>query len=207
MRTLVTISILLCAVLALTGCAQHTAPVGPPAQLTTEQRNFESTWQGALEVLRTYYFTIDRQDRRAGVITTLPMTGRHWFEFWRHDAATGFDLAEGTVQTIYRQAKVTIRPVASNATTYTAKVEIDVYRSDKPNLQVTSTSDAYDLFLMPTGDDRRYRKMLLDYGRDDQGGLVARNQSVPLGRDDELEKKLEAEIEFAAYSRLVGGGR
>ena len=95
---------------AMCGCGGHAGPVISAGPRTPAERNFDAVWRASLDVLGEYNFEIDRRNKRAGVITTLPMTGRHWFEFWRKDAAAGNNLAEGTVQTVYRAATVSIRP-------------------------------------------------------------------------------------------------
>lgn len=175
----------------MAGCANYSVPVGPSKQLTVAERNFETLWQASREVLRKYRFELDREDRRAGFMVTEPMTGKVAGEFWRKDAATGRDLAEGTLQTIYRQAKVTIQPVAGDAEKFRALVEVRTYRSNRQEPQVTSTSDAYDMFRLPGEEGRR--KSLLDYGKDEVFDAVE-----ALGRDDALEKQLSAEILVAS---------
>lgn len=64
-------------------------------------------WNAAREVLRDHRFTLDRVDRRRGVITTMPETSQGIGEFWRSDVATREDLWESTLNAIRR--KVTIR--------------------------------------------------------------------------------------------------
>ena len=179
------------------GCAKHTLPVAPQEQLTDAQRNFEALWLASREVLQRYDFPLDRQDRRDGVITTLPLTGKQFFEFWRHDAVGQADEAESTIQTLYKRATVRIRPASPKAGTYRAEVVVRVYRSDRPQPQVTSTSEAYSLFRLP-GDDGA-RNMLLDKGRDEFGRETDESEwIVPLGRDRNLEAIMAMKIDSAA---------
>lgn len=175
---------------AASGCANFTTPIAPVKQMTVGERNFEAVWGATRRVLRKYYFELDREDRRAGIIVTEPMVGKHAGEFWRKDAATARDLAEGTIQTIYRQAKVTIRPTAADGDKFHATVEVRTYRSNRQDIQVTSTSEAIGMFRLP-GDDER-RKMLLDYGRGWASDPVS-----PLGRDGNLERRIAADIQAA----------
>ena len=201
MRTWVALCFAAWLSLSVCSCTTYTQPTAGLREMTEAQRSFEITWRASQDVLRRYNFELDRLDRRAGVITTEPLTGKHWFEFWRHDAATNFDLAEGTVQTVYRSATVTIRPVQPGGTKFKATVEVTVERSDILEPQLTSTSEAYDLFILPGGGEERGR-YLLDYGRDELGRL--RGGAVPLGRDGELERILAAAIADAA---ATGQGR
>ena len=182
---------------ATCGCANYTKPqVAPPPQ-TQAQKNFDVLWQASQDVLREYYFTLDRQDRRAGVITTQPLVGEHWFEFWRHDAATRVDLAEGSLQTIYRSAKITLRPTSPDASAFVATVEVTVQRSDMGQPQITSTSEAYNLFTLGGGD-----YTFVDDFNDTQVGQP-NAAKVELGRDNALERKLATDIRRKAERQLA----
>jgi len=172
------------------GCARHTVPLGPGEELTTEEKNFEAVWVAARKVLKRYRFDLDREDRRSGVIVTRPMTGKVAGEFWRDDAATDRDLAESTLHTIYRQAKVMITPEGPGKTDFRAKVEVRTYRSNRPQAQITSVSDAFDLFKLP-GSDSKKRK-LLEY----EPGEKPTSMS-PLGRDEDLEALIASEVRAA----------
>lgn len=191
------------------GCARHTVPVAPPAELTAAQRNFQAVWEGARETLKKYDFQLDRQDRRAGVITTLPITGKHWFEFWRKDAASSFSKAEGSLQTIYRAARVRILPAAKGQRTYHPVVEVIAFRSDQKHLQVTSTSEAFSLYTTPGGEKER-SGYLLNYGqekdeKDKLGKSIKKKEYrdvTPLGRDRDLEAKITADIRAQAAKNL-----
>ncbi len=179
------------------GCGSYTRPLTAEREKSAEERNFDAVWDASMKVLRKHYFVTDRRDRRAGVITTLPMTGKHFFEFWRRDSATARDLAESSIQTIYRTAVVTIRPAGGAPAgvpggpsvpprTFEPSVRITVARSSLSQAQITSTSEAYSMF---TGDE--------DEGEDLHRRTGDREGIVPLGRDRNLEAKIEAEIRQA----------
>jgi len=173
------------------GCVRYTSPTQPARKMTPAERNFEAVWQASRNVLKEFYFELDRQDRRAGVITTYPMVAQHAGEFWRKDAVTDSDLAEGTIQTIYHQAKVSIEPTSPENGSYRPVVEVRTFRSNRQEMQVSSTSDAYDLFRLPGADSRKRR--LLDRGRTEPDDVLA-----DLGRDEDLENLLTAKIRLAA---------
>ncbi|OPX21398.1 MAG: hypothetical protein B1H04_06720 [Planctomycetales bacterium 4484_123] len=156
MKSAITTVCLLAGWTALTGCGQQTPVSAIPR--TGGEANFDIAWEAALETLREYRFRIDRADRRAGIITTYPMTGRYWFEFWRADAATDRDVLEGSLQTIYRTVTVRLRrkaPPATGPTTTSrpaecfAEVTVHTARSDRPTPQITSASEAFEMFLAP----------------------------------------------------------
>jgi len=188
---------LIVAVFALTavGCANYTTPLVPRRRMSPAERNFNAVWQASRTVLRKYYFTLDREDRRAGIITTEPLTGKVFGEFWRRDAAGPDNLAESSIQTIFRQAKVTIRPLASNKEDFKAVVEVRTFRSDRRESQVTSTSEALDLFRLPGGSNRT--RTLLEY---DKG--QAAEGAVPLGRDKALERRIASDIMAARLTAV-----
>jgi len=174
--------IVACVATAACGCAGWATPAARGPQLSPQEASFQAVWDASLEVLRRYGFAVDRRDRRAGLITTEPMTGRQFFEFWRRDAATRVDLAESTLQTIYRQAQVTIEPETFHPT-----VEVRTFRSNRSSPQVTSASEAYGMFTL-SGAGRN--KFLLDYGR----GEDPDSAMVLVGRDNALEQKMEGAI-------------
>jgi len=174
----------------LCGCLQYTQPVVEPVEPTPRQKNFQAVWDASIDTLNQFYFTVDRQDRRAGVIATLPIASQQWFEFWRRDAVLGRQLFEDSIQTLYRSARVVIRPARPGSDEYTASARVEVYRSDGVSPQVTSTSEAYDLFLL-TGDEMFTRTLLLHAQPGGPGKMT------PLGRDRLLERRIEAYILLA----------
>lgn len=96
MKALLYVLISALAVTCLGGCwreAWWPSPRVTPARPTGDVE-FEATWDAAIAALGKYRFRVDRADRRAGVITTFPLVGRHWFEFWRRDATTRTDVAQ-----------------------------------------------------------------------------------------------------------------
>lgn len=174
-----------------TGCFYMGKPVESPPGIADE--NFNAVWDATNEVLRKYRFVIDRADRREGVITTYPMIGRHWFEFWRKDAITRRDVAEGTIQTVYRQVTVNIHRQADGKE-YLAAVRVLITRSNLTNPQVTSTSDAYDLF-RNSGIPRDASPTGLE--------IPSESNSVPIGKDENLGQILQQEINFLAAKKLT----
>lgn len=180
-----------CAMLsACSGCQQPTQPKGPTdTQLTGA--DFEQLWQTGLEVLRRYNFRPDRQDRRAGVITTLPTTGAQWFEFWRPGIHGGFEAAEANLHTVRRQATVRILPAAEQGQLYVS-VQVDVYRYAAPERQVTTASGALQIFgeKLPTAEG-------------EMGSQAGAAYWVSLGRDSRLEDELLRRITWHVGTDIV----
>jgi hypothetical protein len=210
------------------GCTvNYSQPVAPAAAQTLDEKNFDAVWRASLAVLREYRFSVAVEDRRECTITTYPLLGRAFGETWRKDAVTTAEVAESTLQTIYKTATVTVRP-ADEPNAYVATVTVEVARSDKPSYEVTSTSEAYGLFTS-TGSKSRW---LTEFGRGEEqeeaqeaqaekrtaaGGLrMAESQPttaktpsatrwrVDLGRDPVLERQMTSQI-AAATVRTPGG--
>ena len=66
------------AAMILGGCSQSTLPADPAPELTAVGE-YNAIFSVAQEVLREYQFSIDRIDRRAGLIETFPLTGKSFF--------------------------------------------------------------------------------------------------------------------------------
>ena len=92
------------------GCssAKYTTPIVQPDTLTPIEKNFQAVWDASSDVLIDYRFSIDRLDRRAGIISTDPQASKHFFELWRRDKTTRKGALENTVQPLYRVASVKI---------------------------------------------------------------------------------------------------
>ncbi len=177
----------------MAGCAAYTTPAAPARELSAAEQNFDAVWRASLMTLRRYRFEVAQTSRRDAVIRTDRMTGQHFVEFWRRDAATARDLMEGSLQTIYRTAEVNVVPQTPAGTTYRPEVKVRVSRSDRRTLQVTNTAEAYDLFSL-VGEGR----LRVRYGEEEDKPAVV----TDLGRDEGLESAIAADIEERAAELL-----
>ena len=162
---------------------------------STRDENFNALWDSAVEVLTQYRFKIDRADRRAGVITTYPLVGRHWFEFWRKDARTRGDVVEGALHNDNRQATVTIARVPSLSAgphDYQLSVLVSTLRSNRQPEQVTSSSQAYEIF---TGQIQTEEE-------DEEEEEEPTSGLTDIGRDKRLEGVLFTRIKLGAFHKL-----
>ncbi|MFW6133555.1 MAG: hypothetical protein ACOC8F_06625 [Planctomycetota bacterium] len=178
------------AVLAGGGCGRAEL-AAPPDELTAAQRNFTSLWRASFDVLRDYRFDVDWFDRRSGTIHTERMTAMHFTEFWRKDSTTPRQVAESSLQTIYRTARVEIHPVGDAEDRFKAVVRVETARSDEPALQVTSTSQARELY---TGTAKRH----LEVRRHVRAEVEGEGGVVQIGRDEALERRLTEDIRARA---------
>lgn len=181
----------LIAVLLLAGCPQHTVPVAELPQPRTEaERNFEAYWQASLAVLRSYHFRIDLQERRRGLIVSEPMVAKQFFEFWRSDAATNYDLIEGSLQEIYLVARVQVTRTGPDRPDYKLAVDVQRIRSNQIEARAPGAAGWRASF-------QRHRSTAGDRSHEEQGGSMVR-----LGGDDALADRLVVEIEGEAMMRM-----
>ena len=191
-------AVILLSLALLGGCANYTTPIVTEDLMTPAERNFHVVWQGALAVLGEYDFTVDQQDRREGRIATLPMTGQQWFEFWREDAATPRDLAEGSLQTIYRTVRVHVELVAGSEELFAARVEVITSRSEQITRPLTNVVQAYGLFAIP-GQVRQIETLLIRQSVED----IPNSRVTNLGRDVGLESKIAVAIADRVAGRQI----
>lgn len=102
-------------------------------------------WDAIQETLRRYRFQLDRVDRRAGVITTMPVASQHFLEFWRHDVDTRDDLWEATLNPMRRWVELSVARGSDNAWQQLSIV-VHKERLSSPDRQFNSTGAAYQYF-------------------------------------------------------------
>ena len=178
----------------LTGCPLHTTPVAQMPQPATEaERNFEAYWQSSLDVLREYRFRIDFQDRRRGLIVTHPMVAKQFFEFWRRDAGTSYDLLEGSLQTVYLVASVQLTRAEPDKPDYELAVNVQRVRSDEIEPRAPGAAGWRASYQRQggTGGDRP---------AEEQEGSMVR-----LGADEPLADQILVDIETEAILRMRHG--
>lgn len=129
------------------GCHQPAQPEYQTAAVVSvpDEQQLDRLWNACTDVLRRYELRPDREDRRAGVITTAAVTSAHWFEFWRQDVVSASAWAESNLATMRRAATVRIDP-AERPDEYVLAVRVDVERLSTPERQVTSAAGGLQIF-------------------------------------------------------------
>jgi len=188
----------------LAGCATHSKPIAPPDKQTPAEVNFEATWSSAIDVLRSFDFTLDRQDRRAGVVTTAPMVGRHWFEFWRRDGKTAFYVLENSLHTTYRTATVQISPDPASPDNFVYSVEVMIYRSNKPGRQAETLSTAFNMYNTSKSSDVGTARQIAGFERDIKATASTSAGTLTfLGPDEHLAGELNRRIRKTINRRIA----
>ncbi len=180
----------------LAGCATHRAPLP-----VTGDQEFDAIWDAAYNVLTEYRFRVDRNDPRAGVLTTYPMVGRQWFEVWRKDAPTVRMAAMNSLHMIWLIATVTVDKAEPTAqaegrlTKYRVDVQVKLRRSTRATYRVSSTADAFDMF---RGRRDVARDMAMYEGPDARPGAAE-----SIGRSPKLEADMTRKILARAAKGLT----
>ncbi len=138
---------MLLVICALNGC-HHPAP---PVELTTQEialsnaGEYEILFDACLDTLRDHRFKLDRVDRHEGTITTFPVTSQQFFEFWRNDVYTAYDLVEASLLTIRR--RVEIRLLGQGSPLH-KKLVITVHRErfSTPDRQYNTSAAAFRVY-------------------------------------------------------------
>ncbi|MFP4105128.1 MAG: hypothetical protein ACLFVU_03465 [Phycisphaerae bacterium] len=184
--------------LLLVACGEvkYTTPIEEARPATAEERSFQRVWKSTIDVLKDKGFEIDRTDPREGVVTTLPMTSKQWFEFWRDENASRKDLLENSLHTIFRSAEVRLYK-ADEPGQYDLDVQVFVSRSNRQTLMVTSPSEGRELYSSGFQGVRSGRLV----GHVGVDAATARQGVVELGRDEGFEEMLRKEIRAEVTSR------
>ena len=142
----------------------------------------DQLWEAVAETLRRHRFRLDRVDRRAGVVTTLPVMSQSAFEFWRHDVDTVYDLAESTLNPIRRWATVSVTPTDDGRWTQLSVV-VHKERLSSPDRQFNSTGAAYQYFGTSLPSTTGIVQLTAEHDR-----------WLDLGRDAAMEARLLADV-------------
>jgi len=105
----------------------------------------DQLWEAVQETLRRGRFQIDRVDRAAGIVTTLPEASQHFFEFWRHDVDTQRDAWEATLNPMRRRVEVSLTREGDGPWTQLAVV-VHKERLTSHDRQFNSSGAAYQYF-------------------------------------------------------------
>ncbi len=104
------------------GCSE---PVSVAPEPLLVQAEGEQIWQLCQKELKKRGFTLDRVNRRTGIIETYPLTSKQWFEFWCQDVVTDHDLAESSLHTIRRRVYMAVSAAPEDRHRLQCRVEIE----------------------------------------------------------------------------------
>jgi hypothetical protein len=166
--------------LILGGCSYEPQPVSEPPQVdpatakpdywfakpaaaTVYGDNYDQLWDAAAASAQQYWYDLDRQDYRNGILTTHPMVSKQFWEFWRHDAGDSYAEWQDTLQTVRRTVRFEFDH-SGNGGTVSPKVLVE--RFAQPNNQITSTGEYRNYFSADTADANKTNDYWYPIGRD-----------------------------------------
>jgi hypothetical protein len=154
--------------------------------VTIEANDFEQLWRACEESARHFGFEPDRMDYRGGVLTTLPLTSKQFWEIWRNDVATLEDLANSSLSTYRRTLRFDIERTPAGGYVAAPRVVIERYaRSETP---ITASIYLRNAFRTQRG-SRTWGSR-----ETDRGIYLPRQYWYATGRDDALEKNVGSEV-------------
>ncbi|MCP4378522.1 MAG: hypothetical protein GY794_20395 [bacterium] len=157
------------------GCARYTTPIVAPTKMTPVEKRFQEIWDASAEVLLSYRFTIDRRDRRSGVMTIAPTASKHFFEWWRRDKTDATGALENSVQPMYREVTVQIRKAGEGKYRPVVSVIVSRLLSERSSAnrhlssyQLVSTPDRRDRLVVGLANSEKSRKGMEKYSPGDE---------------------------------------
>ena len=190
--------------LLLTGCQMHQPPNAPttqasrattrpdywldlPATSAVEARDFERLWTACEESMRHFGFAPDRLDRRGGLMTSLPLVSKQFFEFWRNDVVTADGLSHSSLATYRRTVRFNIEKTGGG---FRATPAVLIERQTVAERPITASVYLRQAFRTQRG--QRHRGPV-GTPETDRGIYLPRVYWTPMGRDTALEKEVADE--------------
>jgi hypothetical protein len=161
-----------------------------PAVAQVSSGDFAKLWEAAKETARKYHLPLDREDYRAGVITTVPEISKQVFEFWRADAGTAYEATANTAGAIRRTVRFEVSRNPDD--TYTLVPKVLVERQSIFERRVTDVSQYRYAFAGPARQQPARTAVTLD---PETYQDVPVKYWYPIGRDLEMEKQVAKRVE------------
>jgi len=178
--------------LLLAGCAQTQQRAGI-MQVCIADANEIAAMQAGEVTLGEMLFVIDKADVEHGYISTQPLVGAQFFEFWRSDNVGARNWAQANLHSIRRTAELN---VSQQKNKLCISCQVRMQRLSLPEREVSSTARAYMMFSKSTS---RMQRVELGPEQRKRAGWI------DLGQDDKLAGKILERVEkkLAAQSKTV----
>lgn len=156
-----------------------------PALSTVAGTDFDQLWSAAEKTARALMFAIDRQDRRGGVLTTVPTTSSQFFEPWRQEQRDSYETAQSSLATIRRTIRFEFAKQEDGSYLVTPKVLIE--RLAQAENRVTNVVLYKTAFRPP-----RLAGDMAAFGtrETDKGIYLPKKYWYAIGRDSALESAI-----------------
>ena len=108
-----------------------------PASITVQHRSFNRLWTAAEDTAREFGFRLDRKDRRAGILTTEPVTSKQIFELWRCDTGNASQAAQNSLDSYRRFLRFDFTKIPSG---YAVVPRVVIERYTQAEQPITSSA-------------------------------------------------------------------
>jgi hypothetical protein len=139
--------------------------------------------QAAIDVLVDMHFVLDKADVEKGLVSTRPLPGAQFFEFWRSDNVGPANAAEANLHSIRRAVDLKLSRWGEH---FRVSCDVQVQRLNMPERELTSSAQAYQMFSRSTPSMQR-----LELGPRQEEAM----QWTDLGNDTELAAEILRRIE------------
>ncbi len=177
-------AIALCGVCA--GCASPQRGESVTS-ISVENTFMQQAIQTAEDVLRCYYFDIDKSDLAAGYILTRPQPGADWFEFWRKDNVGPTQMTMANIHSLRRTAEINITPTGQRI-----RIDCTVYvqRLHLPAQPISGFAQMPGMFTKSSG---QLQKLRTRRDIESQAQWIDLQNDGLLGAEilDKIQKKLD----------------
>ena len=168
------------------GCAQLPAVTANPIEITAGE--YDRVFDASIQTLRQMRFTVDRKDRRFGVVTSEPMLASSAIEPWYRDNTHSAQVAQSTLHLQRRIVRVELtpaEPVADARTeAYRMSVQVQIERRYDPPKELNT----------PLIGAARFRDVRQNVITQTTEAGTETSHWVNIGRDEQLEQRLIAQI-------------
>jgi len=154
-----------------------------PAVASIANPDFYKLWGACRDEVHDRFFIVDREAFRDGVLTTMPLVSKQFFELWRTDAVTVPDIADSSLATIRRTVRFQVKKQPDGGFVAEPRVLVERYASAEHRL--TAIVEYHSAFSGPR---------MFAFNEGDQPNLPT-DYWYTLGRDEALEKDLASAIE------------
>ena len=182
-----------------------------PAAAQVQGRDFDTVWDVCKSTARDYLFALDRVDYRSGVVSTVPLVSKQWFEPWRPDTGSISEAFANSLGAIRRTLRFEVS--RNDDGTYTIAPKVLIEREVILERNVTDVSQYRFAFAGPATKIPAREAVTLE---PDTYPDVPIKYWYPTGRDAGMEvdvakrvRKTLAKREGAAGgagSAIAGGG-
>jgi len=179
---------------------QPTYWLSQPPAAQVAGNDFDTVWQACKTTARDYLFALDRTDYRAGLITTVPLVSRQWFEPWRPDTGSVKQVFANSLGAIRRTLRFEVDRNLDQTYTITPKVLVE--REAILERRVTDVSEYRLAFSGPGVRIVPREAVHLD---PDTYQDVPIKYWYPIGRDTEMERQVARRLERKLQQPQLAG--